>query len=55
MSVIKSSLLFASGTFLSRITGLIRDQVILGVFGASLLLDAFFVACGGEEEGGVEL
>ena len=44
MSVIKSSLLFASGTFLSRITGLIRDQVILGVFGASLLLDAFFVA-----------
>ncbi|MFW7378013.1 MAG: murein biosynthesis integral membrane protein MurJ [Oligoflexus sp.] len=44
MSVAKSSFLFAAGTLLSRISGLIRDMVVVGVFGASALLDAFLVA-----------
>lgn len=44
MSVAKSSFLFAAGTFLSRISGLIRDMVVSGVFGAGALLDAFVVA-----------
>lgn len=44
MSVAKSSFLFAGGTLVSRLSGLIRDQIILGVFGASVFLDAFYVA-----------
>ncbi|MBF0440512.1 MAG: murein biosynthesis integral membrane protein MurJ [Oligoflexales bacterium] len=44
MSVVKSSLLFSMGTLISRISGLIRDQVVLAVFGASIYLDAFYVA-----------
>lgn len=44
MSVAKGSLLFSLGTFVSRISGLLRESVIAAVFGASSLLDAFFVA-----------
>lgn len=44
MSLLKSSLFFAVGTFLSRISGLVRESVLGGVFGASLLLDSFLVA-----------
>ena len=35
---------FAIGTFLSRVSGLVRESVLGGVFGASLLLDSFLVA-----------
>jgi putative peptidoglycan lipid II flippase len=34
----------ASGTFLSRVLGLIREQVFAHLFGASLAADAFFAA-----------
>lgn len=44
MSVARSSLLFSAGTLLSRFSGLVRDMVLLGIFGASSLLDAFIVA-----------
>ena len=37
-------MIFAAGTLLSRASGLIRDMVVVGVFGASWLLDAFIVA-----------
>ncbi len=40
----KSSLLFALGTFLSRLTGVLRESVLAGAFGANFLLDAFIVA-----------
>ncbi len=44
MSLGKSSLLFAVGTFLSRLTGVLRESVLAGIFGANFLLDAFIVA-----------
>ncbi len=44
MSVARSSLVFSAGTFLSRISGLIRDSVVSAVFGASIFLDAYNVA-----------
>jgi putative peptidoglycan lipid II flippase len=44
MSVARSSLLFASGTLLSRIAGLIRDRIVLSYFGASDLMGGFIVA-----------
>ncbi len=44
MSVAKGSLLFSIGTFVSRLSGLLRESVIAAVFGATGLLDAFFVA-----------
>lgn len=31
-------------TFVSRILGLVRDRILAGAFGGSLLLDAFFIA-----------
>ena len=43
-SLFKSSFIFASLTFLSRILGLVRDQLIAIFYGASLYTDAFFVA-----------
>ena len=43
-SVIRSSAKMASATFLSRILGLIRDQIMAKMFGASGLTDAFLVA-----------
>lgn len=44
MSLAKSSFLFAVGTFLSRLTGVIRESVLAGIFGANILLDSFIVA-----------
>ena len=40
----KSSLLFAAGTFLSRVTGLLRDIIVTAFFGAGIMLDAFLIA-----------
>ena len=44
MSLARSSLLFAAGTLLSRITGLVRDRAFLAVFGTSELMSAFVIA-----------
>jgi putative peptidoglycan lipid II flippase len=44
MSIIKSSLKMALATFVSRILGLIREQVMAAYFGASGVTDAFLVA-----------
>jgi len=44
LSVAKGSMLFSIGTMISRLSGLIRESVLASVFGASGLLDAFFVA-----------
>ncbi len=44
MSLAKSALSFAFGTLLSRVLGVVRESVLAAVFGASALLDAFFVA-----------
>jgi len=43
-SFLKSSGIFTVMTFISRIFGLIRDQIIAIFFGANALTDAFFVA-----------
>ncbi|MDQ2702581.1 MAG: murein biosynthesis integral membrane protein MurJ [Pseudomonadota bacterium] len=42
--LLRSTAVFSSVTFLSRIAGLVRDQVYAGVFGASPAMDAFVVA-----------
>jgi putative peptidoglycan lipid II flippase len=42
--LIKSTTIFSSMTFISRILGFVRDMVVANVFGASGLTDAFFVA-----------
>src|SRR5690606_14252276 len=42
--LLRSTAVFSSMTFLSRVTGLVRDQVYAGVFGASAAMDAFLVA-----------
>lgn len=42
--LLKSTAVFSSMTFLSRISGLVRDQVYAHVFGASAAMDAFVVA-----------
>lgn len=44
MSIIKSSFKMAIATFLSRILGLVREQVMAAYFGASGITDAFLVA-----------
>lgn len=44
MSLFKSAATISALTFLSRITGLIRDIIIARSFGASALTDAFWVA-----------
>ena len=44
MSLARSTIVFAFGTLLSRLTGLLRDRVVLSVFGASETLEAFIVA-----------
>jgi putative peptidoglycan lipid II flippase len=44
MSVLKSSLKMASATFISRILGLVREQVMAAYFGAAGITDAFLVA-----------
>jgi putative peptidoglycan lipid II flippase len=43
-NLIKSTSIVALSTFLSRIMGFIRDMIIASYFGASGLLDGFFVA-----------
>jgi putative peptidoglycan lipid II flippase len=42
--LLRSTAVFSAMTFLSRISGLVRDQVYAGVFGASPAMDAFVVA-----------
>lgn len=44
MSLAKSSLFFAAGTFLSRVVGLLREMVLATAFGATTLLDSFLIA-----------
>jgi putative peptidoglycan lipid II flippase len=44
MSVLKSSIKMAIATFISRILGLVREQVMAAYFGASGVTDAFLVA-----------
>ena len=40
----RSTFIVSSMTMLSRILGLVRDMVLMGVFGAGGLMDAFLVA-----------
>ncbi len=42
--LLRSAAVFSSMTFLSRLSGLVRDQVYANVFGAGGMMDAFFVA-----------
>ena len=42
--LLRSSAVFSAMTFLSRISGLVRDQVYAAVFGANPAMDAFLVA-----------
>jgi putative peptidoglycan lipid II flippase len=44
MSLVKSTLTIGSFTFISRITGFVRDVIMANMIGASWLSDAFFVA-----------
>lgn len=44
MSVLRSSFIMAIATFVSRILGLVREQVMAAYFGASGVTDAFLVA-----------
>ena len=44
MSLVKSTVVIGSCTFLSRIFGFLRDMLIANVIGASWLSDAFFLA-----------
>lgn len=43
-AIVRGSAKMASATMLSRILGLVREQVMAGLFGASGMSDAFFVA-----------
>ncbi|MFN8370161.1 MAG: murein biosynthesis integral membrane protein MurJ [Bacteriovoracaceae bacterium] len=43
-SILKSSMKMGSATLLSRVFGLVREQVMAALFGASNLTDAFLVA-----------
>lgn len=43
-SLLRSMLSFSAMTFISRLLGLVREQVIAGVFGANWTTDAFLVA-----------
>lgn len=42
--LLRSTAVFSAMTFLSRVSGLVRDQVYAAVFGASPTMDAFVVA-----------
>ena len=42
--LLRSTAVFSAMTFLSRVSGLVRDQVYAAVFGASPMMDAFVVA-----------
>ncbi len=43
-TLLRSTLSFSGMTFISRLLGLVREQVIAGVFGANWMTDAFLVA-----------
>ena len=43
-SLLRSMLSFSSGTFVSRVLGLVREIVIASVFGANVATDAFLIA-----------
>ena len=43
-SLLRSMMSFSAMTFISRLLGLVREQVIAGVFGANWMTDAFLVA-----------
>ena len=43
-SLLRSTLSFSAGTFVSRILGLVREVVFASVFGANAATDAFWVA-----------
>jgi putative peptidoglycan lipid II flippase len=43
-SLLRSTLTFSAGTFVSRILGLVREQAIAYAFGANAATDAFWVA-----------
>ena len=42
--LLRSTAIFSSMTFLSRISGLVRDQVYAVTFGANAAMDVFFIA-----------
>jgi len=42
--LLRSTAVFSAATFVSRLSGLVRDQVFAGVFGAGPAMDAFVVA-----------
>ncbi len=44
MNLFKSAIVVSFFTFLSRITGFVRDMVVARLFGATIWTDAFFVA-----------
>ncbi len=44
VGLLRSTAVFSAMTFISRITGLVRDQVYAAVFGANPAMDAFLVA-----------
>ena len=44
MSLFKSIATFGGFTFVSRITGFVRDMLLANFLGAGLLSDAFFVS-----------
>ena len=44
MSVARSSFLFSLGTLVSRFAGLLRDRIVLSVFGASDMMSGFIIA-----------
>lgn len=44
MSVFRNTTIVGSMTFLSRVSGMVRDMVFSQAFGAGALMDAFFVA-----------
>jgi putative peptidoglycan lipid II flippase len=43
-SLLRSMMSFSAMTFISRLLGLVREQVMAGVFGANWMTDAFLVA-----------
>ena len=42
--LLRSTAVFSSMTFLSRVSGLVRDQVYAVMFGANMAMDVFFIA-----------
>ncbi len=44
MSLVRKSILFSSATFVSRVVGLFRDISLAAAYGASRVLDAYFVS-----------